>query len=387
MWPLVISKQRARATFLVLLLMMLTPACSKKAAEPNEATTEAEAGEKSENAAGTTVKLAEAAARNAGVRSEIVVAAATSGGAGFQAPGQVAFDPARVAMVSSRTAGRIERLAAVEGSRVSAGQPIAYLLSPAFLSAQNDYAQAFRRSRALEGSADADGARALLSGARRRLQLMGAPASALSRIEDGQPPIDLLPIGAPFAGSIIETLSLAGSAVEAGTPIFKIADMSVVNVVAEVPERLLPVLREGQAATVRVTAYPELQFTGRVSRIREELDVESRTAKAVIIVPNGNHKLRAGMFATVELAGVPGATPAASSITIPASAVVMDGSERFVFIETAPLTFERREVDLGPKEGNRVRIVSGITAGERVVVAGAFTLKAELGKAEFGEKE
>ena len=384
----VIVKQRPRMTMLAIMLIMLTPACSNKGAdESSEPVAEAEAAEEASEAPPTTVKLTEAAARNAGIRTETVAAPGAVSSSGFQAPGLVEFDPARVAVVSSRTAGRIERLTAVEGTRVSAGQPVAYLLSPSFLTAQNDYAQAVRRGRVLEGSSDAEGSRALVSGARRRLQLLGAPPSAISRIEDGKAPIDLLPIGAPFAGSIIETLSLAGSGVEAGTAIFKIADMSVVNVVADVPERMLPLLREGQTAVIRVTAYPELRLAGRVARIREELDVESRTAKAVIVVPNRDHKLRAGMFATVGLSGVTSAVPASSAISIPALAVVMDGSERFVFIETAPLTYERREVEVGPKEANRVRILSGITAGERVVVAGAFTLKSELGKAEFGEDE
>ena len=372
---------------LMMLLLLLLPACSEKGAdESTESTEEAEAGEEGE-APSTIVKLTESAARNADIRSELVAASTDAGGGAFQTPGLVAFDPARVAVVSSRTAGRIERLAAVEGDRVGAGQPVAYLLSTSFLSAQNEYAQALRRARVLDGSANAEGARALASAARRRLQLSGAPASAVTRIEDGQAPLDLLPIGAPFRGSIIETLALAGSGVEAGTPIFRIADMSVVNVVADVPERLLPTLREGQAAVVRVTAYPELRFTGRVARIREELDVSSRTAKAVIVVPNTQQKLRAGMFATVELAGISAPGSAVAVIMIPAAAVVMDGSERFAFIETAPLTYERRDVEVGAKVGNLVRIVSGITAGERVVVAGAFTLKSELGKAEFGEDE
>jgi RND family efflux transporter MFP subunit len=344
--------------------------------------------EHSEGGAAGRVTLTEAGARTAGIEVAPVQAEQGAGAlGGLEVPGQVEFDPARVALVSPRAAGRIERLAAVEGDRVGAGQPVAYVLSPAFLTAQNDFLQATRRAELLAGTQDEQGARALAVAARRRLQLLGASPALVARLQQTGQPLDLLPVPAPFAGSIVEMQALPGSAVEPGSPIFKIADLSVVNVTAEVPERALPNLHTGQAAAIRLAAYPSLQFTGRVERIRDELNPETRTAKAVIRVANAERTLRPGMFASVSLPGLSGGQPAAaatSALTVPASAVVTDGAERYVFVEVGPRAYERREVQVAPASGDRVAVTAGLAAGDRVVTRGAFTLKSELGKAGFG---
>ena len=117
--------------------------------EPGEHGQEPHAGEASR------VTLTEAAFGTARIVVEPVVAApAVSGGVGLEVPGQVELDPRRVALVSSRIAGRIERLAAVEGDRVVAGQPVAYIYSPAFLVAQADLEQSARRANLLAGTED-----------------------------------------------------------------------------------------------------------------------------------------------------------------------------------------------------------------------------------------
>jgi RND family efflux transporter MFP subunit len=175
------------------------------------------------------------------------------------------------------------------------------VLSPAFLTAQTDFTQAVRRADLLAGTDDEQGARALADAARRRLALLGADSSVIERLRAGEPPLDLIPVSSPFAGSIVEAHTLTGAAVEAGSPIFTLADLSVVNVIAEVPERSLAMLRRGQAARVELAAYPDSPVQGTVERIRERLDPETRTAHAVLRVPNPRGLLRSGMFASVRL--------------------------------------------------------------------------------------
>jgi RND family efflux transporter MFP subunit len=383
------TKRRSAWAAALLILLGAGAACSPDAANEADAHAAEEAEEGEASATDARVSLTEAAFGNAQIQVEEVRAdAGAATGATLEVPGQVEFDPARVALVSPRTSGRIERLTAVEGDRVAAGQPVAYVLSPAFLTAQNDFIQATRRAETLAGTQDEPGARSLAGAARRRLQLLGAGNGLIARLERGEAPQDLLPVVAPFGGSVTEALALTGAAVEPGSPIFKIADLSAVNVVADVPERALPSLRRGQAAAVRLAAYPELRLQGRVTRIREELDPATRTAKAVIHVPNPQRILRPGMFASVGLEGVSGASAApATMLTIPSTAVVTDGAERYVFVETGPRTYERREVHVAPAANGRVAVASGVAAGERVVTRGAFTLNSELGKAAFGEDE
>ena len=74
-------------------------------------------------------------------------------------------------------------------------------------------------------------------------------------------------------------------------------------------------------------------------------------------------------------------------LTIPASALVTDGADRYVFVEVAPRTYERRLVEVVPAAADRVAVRNGLVAGERVVFQGAFTLKSELGKAAFGDDD
>ena len=326
-------------------------------------------------------------------RSERTVRAAEA----LEVPGQVEFDPRRVAIISPRTPGRIERLLAVEGDRVAAGQVVAYLQSSLFVTAQAEFLQATRRAKALATTPDSAGAAALTEAAARRLRLLGLPPSEIERLASTGEAGDFLPIVAPFEGSIVGSEALPGAAIEAGAPIFKLADLSVVDVVAAVPERALPSVKVGQAATILLPAYPNVRFTGHVERLHDELNPETRTVHAVIHVPNGGRNLRPGMFASVRLdVSVQVAEEeGVSVVTIPETAVVTDGEKRHVFVEIAPRTYEQREVQVrslappgaGSSVGQRVGVTVGLKAGERVVVRGAFTLKSELAKASFAEEE
>lgn len=360
--------------------------------------------EEGEHAEGTDrVTLTEAALQTAQIRVDAAIArTGDAANEGLVVPGQVEFDPRRVALISPRTAGRIERLAVVEGDRVRAGQTVALLYSASYVTAQNDLVQAVKRARLLEGTADAEGAVALVEAARRRLGVFGASRTEISRLEAGGEPSNYLAITAPFGGRILEAHTLTGAAVEAGQEIFTLADLSVVDVVAEVPERSLPLVVVGQRATVGIAAYPSMRFEGRVERLRGELNPETRTVRAVIHVPNPSGRLRPGMFATVELrvpasAVAPGTSSSGSAssawVSVPESAVVSEGERRFLFIEVGPRTFERREVEIASLAApgsaaptvTRVIVRRGLNLGERVVVEGAFILKSELAKAGLGE--
>jgi RND family efflux transporter MFP subunit len=337
--------------------------------------------------------LSDTAMRTAGIKTDTVALGADLGG-GLVVPGQVQFDPRRVALISPRAGGRIERLAVVEGDRVWAGQTVAHLYSAAFATAQADLIQAGRRATLLKGTTDSAGAFALAGAARRRLRLLGVTDSQLDHLADHGQPADFLPLTSPLDGTITESHTLPGAAVDAGAPVFEVSDLSVMDVVAEVPEPSLPLVRIGQAAAVSIAAYPGMTFEGEVERMSGELNPETRTVQAVVHVPNRGHRLRSGMFATVRLAIASPGPPSASALmlSVPAGALVTEGERHFAFVEVDPNTFERREVEVAsltpagslyPVQG-RVAVRSGLRAGERVVVEGTFTLKSELAKASLG---
>ena len=396
---------KSGSTFLVLLSILSFAACSSGERSPSTETADSLKGsakeEQHEEGEESRVTLSEAAFQTAGIRVEAARSATGAAtGEELEVPGQVEFDPRRVALISPRTSGRVERLLVVEGDRVEAGQVVAQLYSPGHITAQNDLQQAVRRARLLAGTADAEGANSLAEAARRRLRTLGVGLAEIARLEAGGEPAAYLSLTAPFAGSIMEAHALPGAGVESGDEIFKIADLSVVDVVAEVPEPALPVVRIGQSATIGIAAYPLMRFAGRVERLRDELNPETRTVRAVIHVSNASSRLRPGMFATVRLQ-VPasnalrasGTATGSDIVTVPENAVVTDGAQRYVFVEIGVRTFERREVEsiaLGPPGSTtpgsgRVGIRTGLVAGDRIAVAGAFILKSELAKAALGE--
>ncbi len=350
------------------------------------------------------VNLSADAARTAQIAVQTVAPqASASEGEALEVPGQVEADPRRIALVSSRLAGRIERMAAVEGDHVAAGAIVAYVYSQEFLLAQSDLQQAVQRAKVLAVTSDSLGAQALVEAARRRLRLIGVSDGDIARLVGGGEPAATLALRAPLAGSVMTRHLLPGAAVEPGAPIFTIADLSVIDVVAEVPERALPLVQVGQRATVGIAAFPEMRATGEVERLKDALNPETRTVQAVIHVANASRRLRPGMFASVRLSvstrtalAAGAATDAlATVLTVPEVAIVTDGERRFVFVETGERSYVRREVRTMPlappgsstQRASSVVVTDGLRAGERVVVRGAFTLKSELAKASLADDD
>jgi RND family efflux transporter MFP subunit len=343
------------------------------------------------------VELAEAALITTGIALEQAADASSNPvEADVEAPGTVMSDPARNALVSPRAAGRLETVRAVVGDRVTKGQLLAEVQSAAFVAAQVDFLNAQRRARLLDATPDSSGGRALAEAARQRLGVYGLSRGEQEQLEQRGAPLPLLPVRAPFSGSLMDAGVLAGAAVEAGSAIFRIVDLREVDIIADVPERQLPLLRRGQRASVRLAAYPDVTIEGVVERIVDELNPVTRTIRAVVHAGNARGILRPGMFATVVLHVAPTVPKQArtGAVTIPASAVLTEGILRYAFVAVGARTFERRtlqlgqhEVALGTDSRRLVRVLSGIAPGEQVVVKGAFTLKSELAKAAFAEDE
>lgn len=318
----------------------------------------------------------------------IAAEAVTRSGGSLMVPGVVAADPGREQVISSRIAGRLERLLTTVGSRVRAGDPVAEIFSAEFVAAQEELILAAERTRTLGRSGDSTLVRALAAAARRRLVQAGADEALITRLQDGGAVQARLTIRAPIAGSLVEQGAVVGSAVDAGALLFRLVDLSEVDVVAAVPERAIASLRIGMRATVTVPALDRPSYQGRLERIRDLLDTETRTIDAVVHVPNREGLLRPGMFANVTLT-VPGDAPIAG-VRIPGAAVLVDGADRVVFVRRGPARYERRPVLLDDEPADAdgfVVVTEGLTAGDNVVVRGAFTLKSELAKAALAEDD
>lgn len=374
--------------------VLLLPSCFGAAESENEESTQ---GEPPAGPVGR-VTLSDTAITAAGLRTEPVTSVqAASLPAVLEFPGQVTFDSARIAVVSPRVAGRLESMMAVPGERVEPTDSVAFLSSPDYLAAENDLLQAGRRLELLEQTVDSGDARAMLDAARQRLTLVGATPEDVARLMAGVEPSLMLPLRPPFAGTVLEALSQPGLALEPGSPVYRVADLSDMHVVAQVPEDELARIRPGMEAEVIVRAYPTRSFPGRVARILEQLDPETRTARVVVSVPNPDRALKAGMFGSVRaesrgvaLPAAPSPPPAAGAgvFLLPTGAVLTDGAERFVFVQVGPRTYERRDVQLieeesGTAPSDRVVVMRGLSDGDVVVVEGGMVLRSELAKANL----
>jgi cobalt-zinc-cadmium efflux system membrane fusion protein len=207
---------------------------------------------------------------------------------------------------------------------------------------------------------------------------------SLDEPDDHAKDTSLVAVRAPLSGVITERKFNSGAGIEAAVPIFAISNLSTVYVIANVPEANVGKLSIGSIA--EITSPSIGTINGRIAYIDPRLDETSRTARVRLEVPNGNNRLRAGMFTEV---GFQTGTNAADGeeLAIPSEAVQREGEKTVVFVpkESEPGAFEIREIQVGSDTGGFTRIKSGLEIGEKVVTKGSFTLKTQMQKGEMGE--
>ena len=183
-----------------------------------------------------------------------------------------------------------------------------------------------------------------------------------------------LRIDAPRDGIVVEKDAVEGQMVDAGMRLYRLADLSLVWVQAQVYEQDLAFIKLGQEAVVTLSYLPDRKFHGRVTYIYPTVDEKTRTAKVRMEFHNPGYFLKPGMFATVELR----AELEPSALLVPDSAILRSGEKNTVFVALEGGRFEPRTVTLGPRsEDNMYQVLSGLAEGERVVISGQFMLDSE----------
>jgi len=210
-------------------------------------------------------------------------------------------------------------------------------------------------------------------GTRRRLENLNVPAEVIAEIERSH----LVPLAfvwpSPRDGIVLARNATEGMKVSAGDALYRIADLTVVWVLADVPEYELASVELGQAATIRMRSLPGRSFEGRVVSIYPQIDRETRTTRVRIEIPNPQTLLRADMYADVEIA----AGAAKPVVAVPESAVIDTGTRQVVILDKGEGRFEPRKVKTGTRGGGYVEIRRGVVTSDRVVVAANFLIDAE----------
>lgn len=301
--------------------------------------------------------------------------------------GRITPDESRIAMISSRVGGRIDRLYVnITGSSVKKGDPLALLYSPELMAYQQELiAASVSLSRLGEGASELirNSARLNLDAAKEKLRLLGFSSSDISGILSRGTPSEHMTIRAAQAGVVLERKVNEGDYVKEGMPLFHIADLSKVWAVMDGYETDLPHLQVGQKVNFTLSALPGESFSGRISFIDPVIDPVTRIARVRVDVNNKNRKLKPEMFlsAEVEPAKVTKVKEDAP-IVIPSTAPLFTGERAIVYVEVGDnengTVYEGKEIVLGPRMGDSYVVKSGLEEGERVVVHGAFRIDSEL---------
>jgi cobalt-zinc-cadmium efflux system membrane fusion protein len=301
------------------------------------------------------------------------------------------------AIVASPISARIRRMIARPAERVDVGQPLAELESVKLgrgraellaSRARLDLArQTLTRTRGLtveriaprreleEAEARAATARADVTAAKAALGALGvreeAPDSRPS--ESGR-----FVLRSPIAGTVIERTGAQGEAAEPGHALFRVGDLSRLWLTVHAFERDAVALRTGQAAEVFFAALPGRAYTGPITNIGGQVDARSRTVPIRIAIDNTDDILRPGMSATAVL---PAGDQQERILAVPTAALQRLANGWYVFVPRGDAVFEMRQVGRGRDLTGEVEILSGLRAGEQVVVEGSFLLKAEAEQA------
>ena len=303
--------------------------------------------------------------QRAGVRLEVVGRRNLS--QTLRASGSVDHDESRLAIVTSKFSGFVEKLfVSVTGAEVHPGQPLArvWIESNDILAKEADYLIALRGI-----GAPGDAKRA-----ENNLRFFGVPETMIQELKRTGQPVRSITLTSPLHGIVIEKPAIPGMRFAAGDTLFKIADHSVVWVIAQVAERDLAALKVGETARIRLAAYADTPFQGRVAFIYPELDMATRTVQVRIEVANPDGRIKIGQYADVAIQAP---FPGGPVVAIPEPAIVDDGTRQVAFVAKEGGVFEPRALVLGRRAGGYVEVRQGLAEGERIVSSGNFLIDAE----------
>ena len=352
-----------------------------------------------------------AATQSGAIETEIVAPQSIAGV--IPATGKILVPENQVAVIGPVNEGRIVRLYAGQGSRVRKGQKLADLESADIDQAEADYLKALAdyenavRSSAAEvklaqqsydrnkllfeqkitpgknlqaaehdlevakatAENSVNGTKAALTAARRKLLILGLKDATIDALTKKTDLAAVFSLNSPIDGIVVERNATVGASVGTDANLFKIIDLSRVWIDADVFEKDLPRVRPGQEVKLTVTAFPQTTFSGKVILINSVLDPETRTVKVRTEVANPDGRLKPDMFANVQI--VTDLNRAA--ISIPKSAVLNDEGKTVVFVAEGN-GYKKRQVQAGIQNNDRVEIIDGLNAGDKVVVKGNYLL-------------
>lgn len=390
----------------LLVLMLLCTGCPRKtetnehgeARSSAEKTSTEDGGEHEHEGLPKTVHLSREVFTNA--KLEVAPAMKEMLGASVVLPGEIVADPDRSARISSTLAGRVEDVRFQDGATVKKGDVMVVVRVPDLGKVRGAYTATIGKAKAARANAerlkdllenrlasqqaylDAEAEAQSLDAESRAL---GEQLSAVGAGGGGGTGV-LLNLRAPITGVVTKRDAVVGQPVSADQTLGSIADLSEAWFLGRVFEKDLGRLHEGARAEVELNAYPKEHFEGTIEVLGQQIDPVARTLTARIRITNRRGLLRIGLFGGARVESGDD-TPKEPVLIVPRSAVTEIAGKPVVFVRTGDETFELHEIVIGESAVGKVRVLSGLQAGEPIVTRGVFTLKSMVLKGTFGEQD
>jgi RND family efflux transporter MFP subunit len=281
--------------------------------------------------------------------------------------GSVSFNEESQRDITLKYEAWLEKLhVAATWTKVKAGDPLFDVYSPDLYNAELNFVVAKK--------AEGEKGGPLTDAALSRLKLLDLPAEEIAAIAQSLEVPRTRTVVSPVDGVIVEKMGIVGQMMKPGERVYRLVDLSTVWVTAQVYESDLAFVQEGQEARVRLTYGSGRDYSGRVARLIPQVDEQTRTVSARIVLANEDGQLRPGMFADVHFE----ATLKTEATLVPEMAVLRSGERNTVFVAKDGGSFEPREVNLGLRtQAGLYEVLSGLQVGERIVTSGQFMLDSE----------
>ncbi|WP_457668820.1 efflux RND transporter periplasmic adaptor subunit [Thiolapillus sp.] len=317
---------------------------------------------------GSDVTISPAVVQNLGVRTEVAQIGTLS--RLIDTVGYIDYDESKVSHLHLRVSGWIEQLSVKSaGEPVRKNQRLFNVYSPDLVNVQEEFI------RALNG-----GNKSLIEASRDRLNALGISRGEIRQLEKKRKVRQTIAIYAPQDGVVSELPVREGMYVKPAMNVMTLADLSSVWLIAEIFERQANWVRTGDKAEVTLPFLPGKTWQGKVEYIYPSLDKKTRTLMARLRFDNPGEALKPNMYARVKLY----ASPRENVVSIPLEALIRTGDKERVIVQVGKGRFDAREVRTGIESGDRIEIVQGLKADEKVVISGQFLLDSEASlKASF----
>ncbi|MEH6306737.1 efflux RND transporter periplasmic adaptor subunit [Olivibacter sp. CPCC 100613] len=285
--------------------------------------------------------------------------------------GRFVVNPEQTNYISSRNTGRIENLYVKEtGIPVKKGQPIYRLYAEDLLALQEEFLMTYKQAKQFPNDQRFTD---IFKAARQKLLLYGQAESQLTVLLKNGKSSPYITFYAPSSGTIAELLVTEGQYVNEGTSVLRLEEYNNMWVEADIYPREAALIREGQELKVIANGVSDTSLTMKVQFMAPNYQANTQIMQLRGTVTNEDHRLQAGMPATILLAK----TSQNKTLTVPSKAIIREGKQSHVWLASDKEKFEPRFVETGIESFNETEITNGLAPGEKVVVSGAYLLYSE----------